>query len=105
MSTVARARKLANDDAMTSDVSNESKVKNMQPPNMIKNSDDFCKYKKTLQQLSKLCFLSPQAQFDVVMNCIDVSHPHCDRLEDEIGDSKDASTQGISVTIKNLEEL
>ena len=39
------------------------------------------------------------------MNSIDKSHLLCDRLNDEIGDSKDANSQGISVMIKKLEEI
>ena len=96
---------MVNDDEKTGDIVNESKVKNMQPPDMIKDADDFFKYKKRLQRWSRLCSLSPQAQFDVVMNSIDVSHPLCDRLEDEIGDSEEANTQGINVILEKLEEI
>ena len=96
---------MVNEDEKTGDIVNESKVKNMQPPDMIKDADDFFKYKKRLQRWSRLCSLSPQAQFDVVMNSIDVSHPLCDRLEDEIGDSEEANTQGINVILEKLEEI
>ena len=40
---------MVNEDEKTGDIVNESKVKNVQPPDMIKDADDFFNYKKRLQ--------------------------------------------------------
>ena len=97
---VIGARMMFNDDKKASDIVEENKVENMQPPDMIRNVKDFHKCKERLLQWSRMCYLSPQVQFDVVMNSIDVSHPLHDRLEYEIGNSNEDDTHGVSVILK-----
>ena len=77
----------------------------MQPPDMIKQAEDFEIYKKRLKRWSSLSSLSPQTQFDLILNSMDLSHPFCSKLEEEIGDSEEAATEGIDVILSKLEEI
>ena len=81
------------------------KVKNLQPPDMIKKEEDFDIYKKRLKRWSRLSSLSPQTQFDLILNSMNLSHPLCSKLEEEIGDSEDAATKGVDVILSKLEEM
>ena len=85
----------------------DEKIRNIQPPDMIKDPKNFNKYKMRLKRWSKLSPLSHQAQFDVVMMTIDDSHPQplSDKLEEELGESEEAATKGIQVIIEKLEEI
>ena len=81
------------------------KVRNLPPPDMIQNSDGLEIYKKRLRRWSRLSTLNPQTQFDLVLNALDVSHPLCSKLEEEIGDSDEAATKGIEVLLSKLDEI
>ena len=81
------------------------KVRNLQPPDMISNANDLEIYKKRLRRWSRLSSLSPQVQFDLVLNSIEVTHPLCNKLEEEIGDSNEAATRGIEVLLSKLDEI
>ena len=88
-----------NDDEVPKIVTGDEKVKNIQPPDMIKDPKNFTKYKMRLKRWSKLSTLSNQAQFDVIMMSIDDSHPLSDKLEEELGESREAATKGVQVIL------
>ena len=62
-------------EAVEKDATEKEKVRNLQPPDMISNANDLEIYKKRLRRWSRLSSLSPQVQFDLVLNSIEVTHP------------------------------
>ena len=82
------------------------KIKNLQPPDMIKQAEDFEIYKKRLKRWSRLSSLSPQTQFDLILNSMDLSHPLCSKLEEvwELGENKfdAANIQNIAIIFLNI---
>ena len=81
------------------------KVRIIQPPDMIRNANDLEVYKKRLRRWSRLSSLSPQVQFDLVLNSMEVTHPLCNKLEEEIGDSDEAAIRGIEVLLSKLDKI
>ena len=93
------------DDKKKEDVTMIEQVRDIRPPDMIKHADDLDVYKKRLRRWSRLSTLSQQTQFELILHSMDQSHPLCTKLEEEIGESLEAKTEGIEVVVSKLEEI
>ena len=74
-------------------------VKDLKPPAMITEGSQFPMYEKRLKRWSRLSPLSKQTQFDLILNGIDPGNPLGDKLEEEIGDSTEATDKGVTATL------
>ena len=74
-------------------------VKDLKPPAMITEGSQFPMYEKRLKRWSRLSPLSKQTQFDLILNVIDPGNPLGDKLEEEIGDSTEATDKGVTATL------
>ena len=79
-------------------------VKDLKPPVMITDGSQYPMYEKRLKRWSRLSPLSKQTQFDLILNGIDPTNPLGDKLEEEIGESAEATTKGVTVILDKLKE-
>ena len=83
---------------------NQDTIRNIKPPDMITDPSQFVLYERRLNRWSRLCSLSKQLQFDLILSSMSTSNPLCEKLEEEIGDSNEASTKGVEVILDKLRE-
>ena len=88
----------------TTTTATEDTIRNLKPPTMITDPSQFPLYEKKMKRWSRLCPLSPQLQFDLILTEIPTSNPLNEKLEEEIGESTEAATTGVSVILDKLRE-
>ena len=84
----------------------EETLKNIKPPEMITDANQYPLYEKRLERWSRLCTLSNQTQFDLVLSSIPLSNPLCEKLEEEVGNSSERNIEehGIQIILNKLKE-
>ena len=76
----------------------------VKPPVMITDGHQFPLHEERLYRWSRLCPPTKQHQFNLILNGIDPTNPLSEKLEEDVGESKDAKTNGVAMTLEELKD-